>query len=95
MFASIDVFGDAKNLTSSDDILNGDPACCQPSVELLRLLGQGLAPIGFDGRRTVGILFGYPLITTVSQFFSFGRNCHTTFLQNCVIVNTPFAAGNR
>ena len=42
MFASIDVFGDAKNLTPSDDILNGDPACCQPSVELLRLLSQGL-----------------------------------------------------
>ena len=50
MFASIDVFGDAKNLTPSDDILNGDPACCQPSVELLRLLGQGLAPIGLDRR---------------------------------------------
>ena len=95
MFASIDVFGDAKNLTSSDDILNGDPACCQPSVELLRLPSQGLAPIGLDGRRTVGIPFGYPLITTVSQLLSFGRNCQTTFLQNGVIVNTPFAAGNR
>ena len=42
MFASIDIFGDAKNLTPSDDMLNGNPACCQPSVELLRLLSHGL-----------------------------------------------------
>ena len=80
MFASIDVFGDAKNLTPSDDMLNGNPACCQLSVELLRLLSQGLAPTILDGRRTVGIPFGYALITTVSQLLSFGGNCQTAFL---------------
>ena len=42
MFASIDVFGDAKNLTPSDDMLNANPACCQLSVELLRLRVKGL-----------------------------------------------------
>ena len=95
MFASIDVFGDAKNLTPSDDMLNANPACCQPSVELLRLPSQGLAPIFLDGRRTVGIQFSYALITPVSQLLSFRGNCQTAFLQNSVIVNTPFAADNR
>jgi hypothetical protein len=80
MFASIDVFGDAKNLTPSDDVLNANPACCQPSVELLRLLSQGLAPTFLDGRRTVDMPFGYALITTVSQLLSFGGNCQTAFL---------------
>ena len=80
MFASIDVFGDAKNLTPSDDMLNGNPACCQPSVELLRLLSQGLAPTFLDGRRTVGIPFGYALITTISQLLSIGGNRQTAFL---------------
>ena len=95
MFASIDVFGDAKNLTPSDDMLNANPLCCQPSVELLCLPSQGLAPTFLDGRRTVGIPFGYALITTVSQLLSFGGNRQTAFLQNSVIVNTPFAADNR
>ncbi len=80
MFALIDIFGDAKNLTPSDDMLNGNPACCQPSVELLRLLSQRLAPTFLDGRRTVGIPFGYALITTVIQLLSFGGNCQTAFL---------------
>ena len=31
MFALINVFGDAKNLTLSDDILNGNSVCRQPS----------------------------------------------------------------
>ena len=73
MFDLIDIFGDAKNLTLSDDVLNDNSLCCQPSVELLCLLAQGRAPIGLDRRRTVGIPFGYPLITTVSQFLSFGE----------------------
>ena len=95
MFASIDVFGDAKNLTPSDDMLNTNPLCCQPSVELLCLLSQGPTPTFLDGRRTVGIQFGYALITTVSQLLSFGGNRQTAFLQNSVIVNAPFAADNR
>ena len=95
MFASIDAFGDAKNLTPSDDMLNTNPLCCQPSVELLCLLSQGHTPTFLDGRRTIGIQFGYALITTVSQLLSFGGNRQTAFLQNSVIVNTPFAADNR
>ena len=50
MFALIDVFGDAKNLIPSDDVLNVNSLCCQPSVELLRLLSLGLASICLDGR---------------------------------------------
>ena len=80
MFASIDVFGDAKNLTPSDDMLNANPVCRQPSVELLRLPSQGLAPIFLDGRRTVGVQFGYALLTTVRQLLSFGGDCQTAFL---------------
>ena len=95
MFTSIDVFGDAKNLTPSDDMLNANPACCQPSVELLCLPSQGLAPTFLDGRRTVGIQLGYALITTVSQLLSFGGTRQTAFLQDSIIVYTPFAADNR
>ena len=80
MFASIDVFGDAKNLTPSDDMLNGNPVGCQLSVESLCLLSQRLVPICLDGRRTVGIPFGYALITTISQLLSFGGNRQMAFL---------------
>ena len=95
MFASIDVFGNAKNLTPSDDILNANSLCCQLSVELLRLWSQGRTPTFLNRCRTVGIQLGYALITTVSQLLSFRRNRYTAFLQDSKIVYTPFAANNR
>ena len=95
MFASIHSFGDAKNLAPSDHMLNGNPACCQPSVESLRLLSQGLVVTFLNRRRTVGIQFGYALITSVSQLLSFGGNRQTAFLQDSIIVNAAFAADNR
>ncbi|MDE0503849.1 MAG: hypothetical protein OXI86_07195 [Candidatus Poribacteria bacterium] len=59
MLALIDGFGDAKNLTLSDDVLDGDPVCRQSSVELLRLMSQGHTPTFLYRCPTVGILFGY------------------------------------
>ena len=79
MLASIDVFGDAENLTPPDNMLNGNPVGCQLSVESLCLLSQGLVPICLDGRQTVGIPFGYALITPVSQLLGFRGNCQTAF----------------
>ena len=70
MFAPIDVFGHAKNLTPSNDVLNGNTLCCQPLVEWLRILSQAPAPICLDGRRTAGIPFGFALITTEKSFLA-------------------------
>ena len=58
MSAAIDVFGDAKYLTPCDDVLDGNPVCGQPSVELLRFMSQGHTPTFLCGRRAVGIQFG-------------------------------------